>query len=78
MNEKEEEELFRKNMINEITEFFSREFDENIGLIKAGSIYSFFKEKFGISYYNSGIRDAYRYFSERAEEVLSLEKIQKK
>ncbi|GFP78083.1 DUF2164 domain-containing protein [Clostridium fungisolvens] len=64
----------RDSMISSIQEFFHNERDEEIGNLAASAVLDFIVEELSSEFYNQGINDAYRYISERTEDMLGLQK----
>jgi len=74
---KYEFELSRENeryMIELIKRYFSEEREEDIGDLAASLMLNFIVKEFAPEFYNIGIYDAHKYMSERAEEMLELQK----
>lgn len=64
----------RSSMINSIREYFQNERDEEMGELAAGLILDFFMEELAAEFYNKGVQDAYKYMSDRLEDVFEIEK----
>ena len=64
----------KEEMISSIQQFFYNERDEEIGNLAASAVLDFFIEELSSEFYNQGINDAYRYISDRAEDLLGLQK----
>lgn len=64
----------KKACILQIQEYFLRERDEDLGYLAADLILNFFLDKLAPEFYNQGIDDAYKYMSDRVEDILSLYK----
>lgn len=64
----------RNSMINSIREYFQNERDEEMGELAAGLILDFFMEELAAEFYNKGVQDAYKYMSDRLEDVFEIEK----
>jgi uncharacterized protein (DUF2164 family) len=64
----------RKQMIASIRTFFENERDEEIGELASSAILDFFLEELAPEIYNQGVFDSYRYISDRAEDLLGLQK----
>lgn len=62
----------RKELIEEIKEYFLEERDEELGDLAAGLILDFFLERLLPPLYNQGIIDAHGYMSERMDDLFSL------
>ena len=59
----------RRNAIDQIIHFFDQERDEQIGVIAAEQLLSFFLETMGSDVYNRGVQDARRVFEQRLEDL---------
>ncbi|WP_160670161.1 DUF2164 domain-containing protein [Clostridium sp. C8-1-8] len=64
----------REEMISSIQEFFYNERDEEIGNLAASAVLDFFIEELSSEFYNQGISDAYKYITDRTEDLLGLQK----
>lgn len=64
----------RQNMIREVQEFFSVERDEDIGNLAASKVVDLFTDELAKFIYNQAISDAYKYMTERVEDVLTIQK----
>jgi uncharacterized protein (DUF2164 family) len=64
----------RKEMINLIKVYFDKERDEVIGDLGASIILDFVTKDLAPEFYNQGIFDAYKFMSEKTEDMLGLEK----
>lgn len=62
----------RKELLEEIKEYFLEERDEELGDLAAGLMLDFFLERLGPPLYNQGIIDAHGYMSERTDDLFSL------
>lgn len=64
----------KEEMIKAIKDYFYNEREEEIGDLAASMLLNFITEELGTEYYNQGITDAYRYMTDRAEDLLGLQK----
>ncbi|GAA0729622.1 DUF2164 domain-containing protein [Clostridium malenominatum] len=64
----------KKQMIEDIKEYFSNEREEEIGDLAASMVLDFVINKLAPEFYNKGVEDSYRYMSEKIEDMLGLEK----
>lgn len=64
----------RENLKNEIKTYFYEERDEELGDLAAEMILGFFMDKLAAEFYNQGIEDSYRYITDRAEDLLGIQK----
>jgi uncharacterized protein (DUF2164 family) len=64
----------RDEMLASIKTYFSTERDEELGDLGSGFILDFIIEKLAPEFYNQGVHDAYKYMSERIEDVLSIQR----
>jgi uncharacterized protein (DUF2164 family) len=64
----------RKEMINLIKVYFDKERDEVLGDLGASIILDFITKDLAPEFYNQGIFDAYKFMSEKTEDMLGLEK----
>lgn len=62
----------RKELLEEIKEYFLEERDEELGDLAVGLMLDFFLERLGPPLYNQGIIDAHSYMSERTDDLFSL------
>jgi uncharacterized protein (DUF2164 family) len=62
----------KDEMISSIKNFYSNERDEEIGDLAAGLILKFVTEELAPEFYNQGVYDAYKYISERSEDILTI------
>lgn len=62
----------KEEMITSIRSYFLEEREEEIGRLAAGMLLDFMVQKLGPDLYNQGIADAYRYMSDRVEDMQSL------
>lgn len=61
-------------MILLIKNYFKKERDEELGDLAAMLILDFFIEKLAPEFYNQGVYDSYKYFSEKLEDLLEIQK----
>ena len=61
-------------MISEIQGYFLKERDEAVGTLFASLMLDFFIEKLGPEIYNIGVLDAYKYFVDKTEDLLAIQK----
>ena len=61
-------------LVAAIRKYFQEERGQDLGDLAALLILDFITEKLGPEFYNMGVQDAYRYLSERNEEMLSLQR----
>lgn len=64
----------KKEMIVSIQEYFFRERQEKIGDLAASILLDFFIENLAPEFYNQGVYDSYKYFSDRVNDVFILQK----
>ena len=64
----------RNDMIKMIKEYYYNEREEEIGDLAASLMLNFIVDELAAEFYNQGIYDAYKYFNDRAEEVLGLQR----
>lgn len=64
----------KKQMIEDIKEYFCNEREEEIGDLAASMVLDFVINKLAPEFYNKGVEDSYRYMSEKIEDMLGLEK----
>lgn len=62
----------RKDLIKSIQTYFAKERDEDLGDLAAALILDFFVDKLAPAYYNQGIEDAYKFLSDRIEDIWGL------
>lgn len=65
----------RDDMLLAIKNYFLKERDEDLGDLAAILIFDFFMDKLAPHVYNQGVYDSYRYMSERAEDLLGLQRV---
>lgn len=61
-------------MISLIKGYFKKEREEDLGDLAAMLILDFIVEKLAPEFYNQGIYDSYKYFTERIEDLLAFQK----
>lgn len=64
----------REAMISTIKQYFYNERDEDLGDLAAAMILDFFIDELAVEFYNQGVQDAYRYMSDRVEDILGIQK----
>ncbi|OPX83660.1 MAG: hypothetical protein A4E53_04495 [Pelotomaculum sp. PtaB.Bin104] len=64
----------RDDMILAIKAYFLNERDEDLGDLAAGLILDFFVEKLAPEFYNQGVYDAYKYMTNKIEDLLEIQK----
>ncbi len=64
----------REEMISSIKDYFAEERDEEMGDLAAGLLLDFVVGELAEEFYNQGVYDAYKYLSDRCEDVLSIQK----
>jgi len=64
----------QEQMISLIKDYFKEERDEELGDLTAMLILDFFIEKLAPEFYNQGVYDSYKYFSEKVEDLLEIKK----
>jgi uncharacterized protein (DUF2164 family) len=64
----------RIELRDKIKAYFQNERDEEIGDLAASLILDFVIEELAPEFYNQGIFDAYKYFSDRTEDILGLQR----
>lgn len=64
----------QEQMISLIKDYFKEERDEELGDLTAMLILDFFIEKLAPEFYNQGVYDSYKYFSEKVEDLLEIQK----
>jgi len=60
-------------MVAAIQDYFLSERQETLGNLAAALLLEFITEKLAPEFYNRGVADAYRYMSERCEDLLSIQ-----
>lgn len=64
----------KDEMIAAIKNYFFNEREEEIGTLAAGMILNFIMDELAPEFYNQGVYDAYRYMSDRVEDMLGIQK----
>ena len=64
----------REHMISLIKNYFLKERGEDLGDLASMMILDFFTEKLAPEFYNQGVYDSYKYFTERIEDLLEIQK----
>lgn len=64
----------KKDMIGKIKGYFQEERGEEIGDLASSLLLDFFLEELGPEIYNLGVYDSYKYYNERIEDLLSIQK----
>lgn len=62
-----------ESMILSIKKYFSIERDEDLGDLASSMILDFIIDELAQEFYNQGVYDSYKFFSERCEDLLSIE-----
>ncbi len=62
-------EEMRKECIRDITSFFKKEHDEDIGIIAAENLLDHFLQIVGLDMYNKGVDDAKQFLKNRFEDA---------
>lgn len=68
--EKEEMEC----LISKIKNYYLNIREEEIGDLAAGLLLDFIVDEIAPAFYNQGVRDSYRFMSERVEDLMNIEK----
>ncbi len=63
----------KEEMVERIQNYFSNEREEEIGNLAATLILNFVVKELAPEFYNQGVQDAYRYMTERCEDMLSIQ-----
>ena len=61
-------------MITAIKNYFLNEREEELGDLASNLMLNFIIEELAPEFYNKGVYDSYKYISERAEDLLSIQK----
>lgn len=64
----------REEMISLIKYYFLKERGEDLGDLASTLILEFFVEKLAPEFYNQGVYDSYKYFRDRVEDLLEIQK----
>jgi uncharacterized protein (DUF2164 family) len=59
-------------IVSKIKRYFNDELDQDIGAFEAEFLMAFFAKEIGPRFYNQGLSDAQKLFSEKAEEITYL------
>ena len=59
----------KKIIIADIKDFFLKEFEEDLGDLRADIVLDFILEKIGTKIYNLGVNDARKWFREKFEDL---------
>ena len=63
----------KEEMIQRIQNYFLNEREEELGNLAATLFLNFVVEELAPEFYNQGVQDAYRYMTERCEDMLSIQ-----
>lgn len=63
------EEQEKKQMCDEIAQFFGQEYELELGIIGTGNIFDFFQELLGNRIYNKALDDAKRFYEKYADNM---------
>ncbi|MEL7609221.1 MAG: DUF2164 domain-containing protein [Bacillota bacterium] len=63
----------KEAMISAIKNYFLHEREEELGDLAATLILNFIVEELAPEFYNQGVYDAYKYISDRSEDLLSIQ-----
>lgn len=64
----------RQEMVDSIKNYFQNEKEEELGDLAAGLMLDFIIEEIAPEFYNQGVHDAYKYMSDRLEDIFEIEK----
>jgi uncharacterized protein (DUF2164 family) len=64
----------KDDLIRNIKIYFENERDEELGDLAASMVLDFIVKDMAPYFYNQGVLDAYKYLSDRVEDVLSIQK----
>ena len=64
----------RDEMISAIKQYFLKEWEEEIGDLRAGLMLDFILEELAPEFYNQGVSDSYTYMKDMIEDLLSIRK----
>ena len=64
----------KDDLIRNIKIYFENERDEELGDLAASMVLDFIIKDMAPYFYNQGVLDAYKYLSDRVEDVLSIQK----
>lgn len=59
----------KERIVHKVKKYFSAELDQDIGGFEAEFLTDFFAKEIGPYFYNQGLADAHKLFSEKNEEV---------
>ena len=63
----------KEEMIASIIRYFNNEREEELGTLAASMILDFFIEELAPEFYNQGVNEAYKYMSDRIEDLFSIQ-----
>jgi uncharacterized protein (DUF2164 family) len=63
----------RADMITAIQRYYLNERDEELGNLAAGLILDFVIDELAPEFYNQGVLDSQKYFSEKVEDLLAIQ-----
>lgn len=63
----------KEEMIARVQNYFLNEREEELGNLAATLFLNFVVEELAPEFYNQGVQDAYRYMTERCEDMLSIQ-----
>ncbi|MCA1031469.1 DUF2164 domain-containing protein [Bacillus timonensis] len=64
----------KEEMIRSIQNYFLQEKDEELGDLAATLMLDFFMKDLAPHFYNQGVSDAHRFFSEKLDDVFEIQK----
>lgn len=64
----------KEDMISAIKTYFLNEREEELGDLASNLMLNFIVDELAPEFYNIGIQDAYKYMSDRSEDLLALQK----
>jgi len=64
----------QETMVSLIKDYFRKERDEELGDLAAMLFLDFIIEKLAPEFYNQGVYDSYKYFSQRIDDLLEIQK----
>jgi uncharacterized protein (DUF2164 family) len=62
----------RKELIKSIRDYFLTEREEDWGELASGQLLNFIIKELAPEFYNQGVYDAYKYITDKAEDLMSL------
>jgi uncharacterized protein (DUF2164 family) len=65
----------KEDLLRNIKLYFENERNEELGDLAASMVLDFIIKDMAPYFYNQGVLDAYKYLSDRVEDVLSIQKI---